>query len=59
MSNEEVARLEEQVKTLFNNFDELKKDVKELKEQFANRLPIWATILISLLTAVCGWLIKH
>lgn len=59
MSNEEVARLEEQVKTLFNNFDELKKDVKELKEQFANRLPIWATILISLLTAVCGWLIRH
>ncbi len=74
MPEKDVTRLEEQIKTLFNNQDRLEKDrekdrlwfegcvkelrddVKAIKEQFANRLPVWATLLIALLTAVCGWL---
>lgn len=54
MSAEEITALKEQVKTLFNNVGELKEDVKELKEKFANRLPTWATITFSILTALLG-----
>ena len=57
MSEQEVARLQEQIKTLFSDVDELKTDIKEIKQQLANRLPLWATILMSLLTGVIGWLI--
>jgi len=46
MSEQEVARLQEQIKTLFSDVDELKSDVKEIKSQLANRLPLWATICI-------------
>ena len=59
LSDTEVTKLQEQVKTLFTNMGEIKADVKELKEQFANRLPIWATALIALLTATCGWFAGH
>lgn len=59
MNDVEVTQLQEQVKTLFVNMGELKTDVKELKEQFANRLPLWATMLIGGLMAVCGWLVGH
>jgi len=48
MSEQEVARLQEQIKTLFSDVDELKSDVKEIKQQLANRLPLWATVLMSL-----------
>ena len=58
MSEQEVARLQEQIKTLFSDVDELKTDVKEIKQQLANRLPLWATMLISALTGVIGWLIR-
>jgi uncharacterized protein YlxW (UPF0749 family) len=58
MSEEAVARLQEQVSTLFNDVDELKTDVKEIKNQLANRLPLWATVLISALTGAIGWLIR-
>lgn len=58
MSVQDVARLQEQIKTLFNDVDELKADVKEIKQQLANRLPLWATMLISVLTGVIGWLIR-
>jgi len=58
MSEQEVARLQEQIKTLFSDVDELKSDVKEIKSQLANRLPLWATMLISALTGVIGWLIR-
>ncbi len=58
MSQDDVTALKEQVKTLFNNVGELKEDVRELKEKFANRLPLWATMLIGVLTGVCGWLAK-
>ena len=57
MSEQEVARLQEQIKTLFSDVDELKTDIKEIKQQLANRLPLWATILMSLLTGTIGWLI--
>ena len=57
MSEQEVARLQEQIKNLFSDVDELKTDIKEIKQQLANRLPLWATILMSLLTGVIGWLI--
>jgi hypothetical protein len=58
MSEQEVARLQEQIKTLFGDVEELKSDVKEIKNQLANRLPLWATILMSLLTGAIGWLIR-
>ena len=48
MSEQEVARLQEQIKTLFGDVEELKSDVKEIKNQLANRLPLWATALMSL-----------
>jgi len=55
---QEIARLQEQIKTLFGDVNELKEDVKEIKQQLANRLPLWATMLISVLTGVIGWLIR-
>ena len=58
MSEQEVARMQEQIKTIFSDVDELKEDVKEIKQQLANRLPLWATMLISALTGVIGWLIR-
>jgi regulator of replication initiation timing len=59
LSETAVTQLQEQVKTLFANIGEIKADVKELKEQFANRLPLWATMLIGILMAVCGWFAGH
>ena len=58
MSEQDVARLQEQIKNLFSDVGELKTDVKEIKNQLANRLPLWATILMSLLTGAIGWLIR-
>ena len=58
MSEQEVARLQEQIKTLFGDVEELKNDVKEIKTQLSNRLPLWATALMSLLTGTIGWLIR-
>jgi hypothetical protein len=58
MSEQELTRLQEQIKTLFGDVDELKTDVKEIKHQLANRLPLWATVLISALTGAIGWLIR-
>ena len=58
MPEQEIARLQEQIKTLFGDVNELKEDVKEIKQQLANRLPLWATMLISVLTGVIGWLIR-
>lgn len=58
VSEQDIARLQEQIKTLFGDVNELKEDVKEIKQQLANRLPLWATMLISALTGVIGWLIR-
>ncbi len=58
MSEQELTRLQEQIKTLFGDVEELKADVKEIKHQLANRLPLWATVLISFLTGTIGWLIR-
>jgi acyl-[acyl carrier protein]--UDP-N-acetylglucosamine O-acyltransferase len=58
MSEQDIARLQEQIKTLFGDVNELKENVKEIKQQLANRLPLWATMLISVLTGVIGWLIR-
>jgi hypothetical protein len=59
---EEITRMQEQIITLFKNeekmdryVDRIQKDVEELKRYFANRLPIWATMLIGILMATCGW----
>jgi len=72
LSEQEVARLQEQIKTLFmgqerieknqsefeaetrNTVNDIYKEIKALKDQFANRLPTWATIVISILTAALG-----
>lgn len=59
MSEQDIARIQEQIKTLFNDMGELKADVKELKEQLVNRLPPWATIAIAMLTAAVGWFAGH
>ncbi|MDD3899184.1 MAG: hypothetical protein PHE82_09600 [Syntrophomonadaceae bacterium] len=74
MSEQEVARLQEQIKTLFagqgrieknqnefeaetrNTVNDIYKEIKALKDQFANRLPLWATTLIGILTGLCGFL---
>lgn len=58
MSEQDVARLQEQIKTIFSDVDELREDVKEIKQQLASRLPLWATMLISALTGVIGWLLR-
>jgi len=58
MSGQEIARLQEQIKTLFGDVNELKEDVKEIKQQLTNWLPLWATTLIAALTGVIGWLIR-
>lgn len=55
---EDIARLQEQIKTLFGDVTELKEDVKKIKEDLSKRLPTWATALISALTAAVGWLVK-
>ncbi len=58
MSNDDVARIEEQIKTLFSNDTRFEKCVEEIRtdiKQLANRLPVWATLLVALLTAACGW----
>ena len=57
MTDNEPARLQEQIKTLFSDVSELKCDIKEIKNQLANRLPLWATLLISMLTATIGALL--
>ena len=53
-----IARLQEQVKTLFSDMDELKCDVKKIRVDLSKRLPTWATALIAALTAAVGWLSK-
>lgn len=37
---------------------EIWKELKEIHKALNNRLPIWATILISILTAAVGYLAK-
>lgn len=61
MSDQEIARIEEQIVTLFKNDERMERaveklgyDVQEIKDEFANRLPIWATIVLSILTASLG-----
>ena len=63
VSEDAIARLEEQIKTLFNDgqrrestIKDLACDIKEIKEELANRLPIWATLAISALMGLCGFL---
>lgn len=55
----DIAVVKEQVETLFAVVGELKSDVKEIKEQLANRLPLWATTLIGMLTGIIGYLAGH
>lgn len=72
MSEQEIARIQEQIKTLFDGQKRIEKnqsdfehevretageicrEIKALKEDFANRLPTWATVIISILTAALG-----
>jgi len=54
----EITRLQEQIKTLFGDVAELKEDMKKIKDDLSKRLPTWATALIALLTASIGWLAK-
>lgn len=63
---EKIARIEEQIVTLFKNDERMEKaidklcgDITEIKEQLANRLPTWATILITLLGGAVGWFAGH
>ena len=74
MPEHEVARLQEQIKTLFASQERIEKnqsefevetrsmvndiykEIKVLKDQFANRLPVWATLAISALMGLCGFL---
>lgn len=62
VSEDESARLarhDEQITTLFNADIRLERCIEEIRsdlKQYANRLPVWATLLIGALMAVCGWL---
>jgi predicted nuclease with TOPRIM domain len=62
---EEIARAQEQIKTLFQNQASLEKRWGEiiekldcLQKQLNNRLPLWATALIALLTSMLAWFAK-
>jgi len=73
---QDVTRLQEQVKSLFNaqeklennleqherddkqTFAEVLKRMDEMHKSFQNRLPPWATAVIGILMAACGWLAK-
>ena len=66
MPEHEITRIQEQVKTIFADLNELKcelkaeikdlkSEVKELREMLANRLPLWATLFIGFLMAALGW----
>lgn len=57
MPETDVARIQEQIKTLFGDVAEVKCDIKEIRDNLANRLPLWTTMLISMLVGICGWLI--
>lgn len=61
MSDQEIARIEEQIVTLFKDDERMERaieklgyDVQEIKDEFANRLPTWVTIVLSILTASLG-----
>jgi len=61
--NDEIVRLQEQVKTLFTNQKDLKDmfegvitKLDEMQKSFQNRLPPWAVAIISVLMGACGWL---
>jgi peptidoglycan hydrolase CwlO-like protein len=65
MADEDVVRLQEQMKTLFGDFKEIKGEIAQLKEEiqalrekFSQRPPVWATALISVLTAAVAWFAK-
>lgn len=37
---------------------ELREDIKTLRDELANRPPLWATIAITILAAAVGWFAK-
>jgi len=71
--NQDIARIQEQIITLFKNDENHKADMKDTNirlettvreltqkiDQFANRLPNWASILIGCLMGVIGYLAKN
>lgn len=59
MPDEDVIRLEEQVKTLFTNQEKLEKAISEINKKLTSWLPLWATALIGLLFALLGYYVKN
>ena len=41
-----------------NTFTEVVKQMQEMRKDYANRLPVWATFLIAALTAAVSWSVK-
>ncbi len=51
-------RLNGNLERMWEEFKEVRKEIKELQDKFINRLPLWTTVVISLLVGFIGWLIK-
>ena len=37
---------------------EIRKDVKELRNHYSQRLPLWAVMVLSVLMGFIGWIVK-
>lgn len=56
----EVGKIKTEQSTIISDIKEIKDtDLKEIKEMLRDRLPIWATALISTLTSAIGFLIAY
>ncbi len=57
---EHVATCNREMGIVQNDITNIKEDIKEIKacmRKVMNRLPVWATVIIAVLTACVGWLI--
>ena len=49
-------RHEAAIEKIYNKIDQCLCNIDAKLERLSNRLPLWATLLISILMGVCGWL---
>lgn len=55
---QELATLKERVSNSEKLIDEVRDDIKKIKEDLMYRLPLWATALISVLSGAVAWFAK-
>lgn len=56
--DEKYAALQQRVENNEKMIDEVRNDIKEIKGDLMYRLPLWATVLISVLCAAVAWFAK-